>query len=429
MAETNVVLPHLSDEPYVELSETKKGKVFRKEILKMGGSFVHPADKTKRITIDRDFAQKLVDNFRAGVCDIVQFPLVNDKNQHVENPDANLGRVIDLSYDDSSVWATVDVRKSAEDIGSTILGASAMMSLDYVDTITGKRKGPTLLHVAATNRPYLTNLAPYESVALSNYGEEYVMLSPENTDEESSETESGNPMTLEELLAKLKEDYDIDVADLQKKAAEAPEEKKVEDEESAKAEESETKADEEAADTSEETEDTADEESAPVENETSDAAPADDTASLSAVSEDDAANLIAALSSVLKNANPDLVSLSNSDDVLTIEDIAGGIVELSNGYKALNESVDTMKREKATAQVDAAVADGLITPAQRDGMLALRLSNETLYNQIVPTEPIVALSARSGVTGHEPVNAGADVENSRQSLIESMSKIANKTKS
>lgn len=418
----NVVLPLQGDDSYVELSDSKQGKIFRKQILRMGESFVHPADKSKRITIDENFAKTLVRNFKNGVCDIVQFPLVNDKNQHVENPDANLGRVIDLSYDDKGVWTDIDVRKHADAVGSTILGASAMMSLDYVDTITGERKGPTLLHVAATNRPYLTNLAPYEAVALSNYDEEYVMLSPEdNNDSDSSETESENPMSLEELLAKLKEDFDIDVAALQSAAEEQTQasenENKEESEEAAPAEETENESAEETSEPAEEAENEPAEETS------------EDEASLSAVSDSDAKNLFAALSAVLVSADPDLVSLSKSQDDMTIVDLADGIVELSNNYKALNEDVKRMKTEKATSEVDAAVANGLITPAQRDGMLELRLSNEALYAQIIPSEPIVELSARSGVTGHEPVNTGAGIESDRQNLVSAMSKYANKTKS
>lgn len=417
--DTNVVLPHPSGDAYVELSDSKKGKVFRKQILRMNQSFVHPADHSKRIKIDSAFAQKLVDNFKAGVCDIVQFPLVNDKNQHVENPDANLGQVVDLSYDDTGVYADIDVRKNPESIGTTVLGASAMMSLDYTDTITGARKGPTLLHVAATNRPYLTNLAPYEAVALSNYDEEYVMLSPDNTDSDSSETESENPMSLEELLAKLKEDFDIDVAALQAAA-------KVDEESADETPESKTdeaKAEEAPADEASvepKAEESADE--APVEPKAE-----EEPAALSAVSPEDAHNLFAALSAVLTSADPGLVALSKSEDDITIEDIASGIVELSNGYKAMAADVEAMKHEKAVGEVEKAVEAGRITPAQKDAMLELRLSNEELFNKIVPSEPLVSLSAQTGVTSHEPVNAGQSVQDEKENLIKKMTELANKS--
>lgn len=416
--DTNVVLPHPSGDAYVELSDSKKGKVFRKQILRMNQSFVHPADHSKRIKIDSAFAQKLVDNFKAGVCDIVQFPLVNDKNQHVENPDANLGQVVDLSYDDTGVYADIDVRKNPESIGTTVLGASAMMSLDYTDTITGARKGPTLLHVAATNRPYLTNLAPYEAVALSNYDEEYVMLSPDNTDSDSSETESENPMSLEELLAKLKEDFDIDVAALQ--AAAKVDEESADETPESKTDEAKTEESTEEAPVEPKAEEAADE--APVEPKAE-----EEPAALSAVSPEDAHNLFAALSAVLTSADPGLVALSKSEDDITIEDIASGIVELSNGYKAMAADVEAMKHEKAVGEVEKAVEAGRITPAQKDAMLELRLSNEELFNKIVPSEPLVSLSAQTGVTSHEPVNAGQTVQDEKETLIKKMTELANKS--
>lgn len=416
--DTNVVLPHPSGDAYVELSDSKKGKVFRKQILRMNQSFVHPADHSKRIKIDSAFAQKLVDNFKAGVCDIVQFPLVNDKNQHVENPDANLGQVVDLSYDDTGVYADIDVRKNPEAIGTTVLGASAMMSLDYTDTITGARKGPTLLHVAATNRPYLTNLAPYEAVALSNYDEEYVMLSPDNTDSDSSETESENPMSLEELLAKLKEDFDIDVAALQ--AAAKVDEESADETPESKTDEAKAEESTEEAPVEPKAEESADEASVEPKVE-------EEPAALSAVSPEDAHNLFAALSAVLTSADPGLVALSKSEDDITIEDIASGIVELSNGYKAMAADVEAMKHEKAVGEVEKAVEAGRITPAQKDAMLELRLSNEELFNKIVPSEPLVSLSAQTGVTSHEPVNAGQTVQDEKEDLIKKMTELANKS--
>ena len=293
------------------------------------------------------------------------------------------------------------------------------MSLDYTDTITGARKGPTLLHVAATNRPYLTNLAPYEAVALSNYDEEYVMLSPDNTDSDSSETESENPMSLEELLAKLKEDFDIDVAALQAAA-------KVDEESADETPESKTdeaKAEEAPADEASvepKAEESADE--APVEPKAE-----EEPAALSAVSPEDAHNLFAALSAVLTSADPGLVALSKSEDDITIEDIASGIVELSNGYKAMAADVEAMKHEKAVGEVEKAVEAGRITPAQKDAMLELRLSNEELFNKIVPSEPLVSLSAQTGVTSHEPVNAGQSVQDEKENLIKKMTELANKS--
>lgn len=203
---------------FVELARSQQGKLFRKQILPMNGSFTHPTAAGKEIYIDEAFAKSLKKNFTDKVCDIVQVPLVNDKNIHVEDPLRNVGEVIDVEYDSKGVYAIIDARKHEDDFGKVLLGASAMMHLDYEDTKSGKRRGPTLLHVAVTNRPYVTDLDTF--VALSaggsgspadTSGETPVVLIPADQLEE--------PMDLNQMLQALKDDHGIDVADLQAKAA------------------------------------------------------------------------------------------------------------------------------------------------------------------------------------------------------------------
>ena len=47
------------------------------------------------------------------------------------------------------------------------LGASAMFGMNYTDTRDGKRKGPTLCHVAITNRPHELELDEFWSARLA----------------------------------------------------------------------------------------------------------------------------------------------------------------------------------------------------------------------------------------------------------------------
>jgi len=402
MGDSNVVLSSKGDDDneYVELARTPSGKVYRKQILKMNESFLHPANKAQRITIDQNFAEQLVNNFKAGYCDTVQFPKVNEKNQHVEDPDFNMGEVIDLTYDDKGVWAYIDVRKNADDIGKTYLGASAMMSLDYEDHSTGNHVGPTLLHVAATNRPYLTNLAPYESVSLSNSQNNdnfIVMLSEdENTSgSESDEDESRSSMDrLEELLKELSDVYDIDVEALQKAQKEAAEAKT--DEEAAKADKKVEEAEAKVEDTKEKTEE------AKAEVEEKVAEP------VAASADSDLDELIAKLSDVLKSADPNLVSLSDSE--VSVADLANGVIELSNNYKTMSNTVGTLNRKSAEADVDEAVRAGKILPAQRDAYVELKLSNESMYESLIPETAIVSLSNEKGVAIHDMPNNGATVD-------------------
>jgi len=328
---------------FVALGATTAAKrLFRKQILPMNGSFVHPSDKSVSIKVDKAFAETLVKNFRDGICDTVQFPIVDDKNRHTEDPAKNLGQVVDLSYDDTGVYATIDVRKNPDDVGSTILGASAMMHLNYEDTKTGTKVGPTLLHVAATNRPYLTKLAPYEQVALSHTDadttHEVVLLTP------SGDSETHMP-TKDELLKQLNDEHGIDVVALQERA--------------------------------------------------------------------DASNgsnaIVAALSNVLRATNSDdFVALSASDEEEpTLEDVAQGVVALSrrtveqaDQIVELSEKVEKFNSAQAESEVDKAVSEGKILPAQREAFLELRLSNEDMFQKLLPEVAIVSLS-EDGVTSHE----------------------------
>ena len=202
------------DDAFVELARSQKGKLFRKQILPMNSDFTHPSAPGKKIHIDKAFAESLQRNFRTGG-DIVQVPIVNDANQHVEDPLRNAGEVVDLTFDDTGVYATIDARKHTDDFGKTLLGASALMHLDYPDTKTGKKRGPTLLHVAVTNRPYLNDLKDFEEVvamsAADTSGEKPVVLIPADQTEEK--------MDLTQALAFLKDEHGIDVEALQEKAA------------------------------------------------------------------------------------------------------------------------------------------------------------------------------------------------------------------
>jgi len=199
----------LSNVP-VELARSRRvmGTLYRKHILNEG-PLIHP--KTgERINIDGRFMDSLQRNFTAGIGDIVQVPLANEKNEHVETPAANLGEVVGLERKGGKMYALIDARQDPEKFGKTYLGASAFLSTNYTDTSTGSKAGPTLLHVAVTNRPYVTNLEDYEPVAASaaDYdGEDLVVLTPEET----------MPRTREEIIAELRalDGTDVDALEAQ----------------------------------------------------------------------------------------------------------------------------------------------------------------------------------------------------------------------
>lgn len=332
------------------------GKLFKKQILKWG-SFIHPSSPGKRIKVDRAFADQLMVNFASGACDIVQFPVVNDANKHVEGPDHNLGEVIDLDYDDQGINAYIDVRKNADDIGKTILGASALMHLDYTNTLTGQRMGPTLLHVAATNRPYLTNLAPFSEViaASADTPDEAAIWTAEKEPEKESQpvldeddtqeiepvqeqqevqlSEPGGddmPNTKEDLIAALKDEHGIDVAALLEQSEEVAE--------------------------------------------------------LSAL------------------------GIGDEDEGLSVRDVAEAVLELSQKNTEQAELIaslaaanDTMEAEKAAHEVDELIRTGRVLPRQREVMIKLARSDRATFEELIPDEAIVSLS-EDGVTTHTESN-------------------------
>ena len=164
MADLGVFEP--DTEPYAELAANGPARTFRKQILTMHRTFPHP--KTgKPLTVDDAWYARMKANFDAKVCPIVQFPAADASNAHTEDPLRNLGRVTNLDRDDDGrVFVDIEVPDDevAGKVGRTLLGASAMIHMDYLDSTSGQRVGPTLCHVAATNRPFLTDLAPFEEV-------------------------------------------------------------------------------------------------------------------------------------------------------------------------------------------------------------------------------------------------------------------------
>lgn len=347
------------DEARIELSRKSTGTLFRKHILSKG-DLIHPTTG-KKIKIDDAFVKQLKSNFDNKVCPIVQVPLANDSNQHVEDPDRNVGEVIDVEISGDKVYAVIDARKSVDNFkNKTYIGASAMLSLDYTDTSTGKKSGPTLCHVAVTNRPYITNLEDYEEIvkASADNSEEAVLLTEpvetvvndDSGSENEPEVEEHKTMTKEELIAALKDEHSIDVVALQAEAAKP--------------------------------------------------AATDSTAELSN-------RLVAALT------DAGVVKLSADDTSAPVEQVVGAVVELASDNVKLTNRIDALElsnREKdAKAEVKAKVAEGFIDPASADAMIELYMSNTDLYNKLLPAEPKVNLSGQA-------VGTSTDAEDSKVEL-------------
>lgn len=324
-----VIVPGPRGDRFIELSRSKQGRVFRKQILHYG-DLIYPNAPGGKVKIDETFADTLIANFAAGVADIVQVPKVDGNNHHTEDPDRNVGEVISIEKDARGVYVNLDVRTDdADKIGKTLLGASAMLHLNYTDTHTGKRVGPTLLHTAITNRPYVTNLDGFEEIiAASQTGSDIdtqvLVLSPADNEE--------NLMDKDELIAKLKSEHGIDVEDLL-----ASQEKSV------------------------------------------------------------------ALSNKIQEqlVGTGLLTLSNSDEPIEADALIGAVAEAGNKIVELSGKVDTLMeaaaKEAAEARVDKLIRTGFVLPKKREANIRLLLSNPEDFEALLPEEPLVKLSAESGV--------------------------------
>jgi len=363
MPDELVIVPSDGD-GYVELARTKQGRLFRKHILNKG-ALRHPTTGST-ITIDDTFVDTLKTNFANGVCDIVQVPLANDKNEHTEDPTRNIGEVIGIEATADKVYALIDARDAdaAGKLGKTLLGASAMMHLDYTDTKTGEKVGPTLLHTCVTNRPYVTGLEDYQEIvaASSDSSHGAVLLTTdvievaavddtkpvEETTDMGDESKTAQPTatpSLEDLLTTLKNDHNIDVTALQAAAAQA----------------------------------------------------------------DQAATLSKTLVDALTNAG--VVKLSNEEkETVSTETVVGAVATLAENNVALTSRVQKLERQDAEHAVQTLIDAGRILPAEKEARVELKLTSPAMFDRLLPAEPIVKLNNASGVTPPEDTAHVKDID-------------------
>jgi hypothetical protein len=351
-----------STEPYAELSRTQQGTLFRKHILSLG-TLLHP-QTGQALKLDEPWYDQLKANFDAKVCPIVQIPLADDKNRHSEAPDRNVGEVIGLEREGKKIYALMDVRDSdaAGKVGRTLLGSSAFLHMNYTDTTTGRKVGPTLLHNCITNRPYVTTLDDYEPVLAASdviNGEPVVMVLTPEPDEPGPAQDSGPradrtgngpdpraeeptvPLTKDELLAKLRDEHGIDVAALQAAAAQPPQ-------------------------------------------------------------DEDHTGLAGALVKALSDAG--VVKLAAGEGEVSQADLVNAVVELGNTTKTQGEEIGKLRLSEAEHTVDALLDSGRLLPKARQKAIELVLSGdaEALDAFVSPADaPYVKLNNATGTPGDE----------------------------
>lgn len=201
----------------LKLSRTVKGKLFKKHILSTGPLY-YPGVAGGKVDIDKKFLDIVVRNFEQKVCPIVQVPIVDENNSHSEDPLRNIGEVVGLSVEGNKLYSIIDVRDvdAATKVGMTLIGASALLSLNRTDNRTGKKAGPTLIHTAITNNPHVNELDEFEELLAASSDDssnDAVILTAHREIEEQV-------MDLDTLIATLRDEHNIDVPALQRAASE-----------------------------------------------------------------------------------------------------------------------------------------------------------------------------------------------------------------
>jgi hypothetical protein len=204
-----VLLDDLPTDPAVAVSGSGGKRLWRKHVLRYS-EWRHPQDPSRKLTVTPTLVKQLVQNFRAGIRDLVAVP-----EFHTDDWKFNRGRVVELEEEPDGLYALMEVD---EDLDKALaegkaLGCSALFDENYFDLETERNVGAVMRHVCVTNVPVIKKLRSYEPVLLSEGIpiESVTYLS-----------EGGAPhMDLEQMLAELKSKHGIDVEALKAGAARA----------------------------------------------------------------------------------------------------------------------------------------------------------------------------------------------------------------
>lgn len=149
----------------VELAENKdtKFKRFWKQIAGYG-EFVDPRGTDKKMTLDKAWGDRIVDNFKNGPIKRVSTPLGHPKTS-AELAERNKGWLIEAEARDDGLYGLLEVRDSgtAENIeNGTLADTSVAFDELYTDKKTGKVFRDVLKHVGLVNDPYIVDMAEFQ---------------------------------------------------------------------------------------------------------------------------------------------------------------------------------------------------------------------------------------------------------------------------
>lgn len=133
---------------------------FRKQILPVG-RVAHPEIN---LSFDRRALQEFANNFMDRAYDQVPFVLVNDFNEHGDNPERFRGEVVDMTVEDDGLYATFAMteRGAALIRDNPSLGVSPRLVPKPAPGSSTPRRWPAIAHVAGTLFPRADGMKPWE---------------------------------------------------------------------------------------------------------------------------------------------------------------------------------------------------------------------------------------------------------------------------
>lgn len=120
-----------------------------------------------------------------------------------------------------------------------------------------------------------------------------------------------------------------------------------------------------------------------------------------------------------------VVKLSADDSAANVEQVVNAVVELAKDNVSLSTRVEKLETDgaeaAATFEVKNKVRDGFIEPAKEAAMIKLYLTNQDLYNDLLPSEAVVNLSGKevgsSTAADETKVEVDVDAEVTRLSKL------------
>ena len=202
---------------------TSVGNFFRKQLLRFG-RWVSPADDNEYMEITPELAQTMVANFDAKVYGDIPVLMDPHDDSHYAGPEFTKGFVRKLTVQSDGLYGDIEfLDPQAKELAAKglIPGVSIELIHNYEDhEHDNKPVGAVLGHVAVCNAPYIKNMRGWEPIPdilcndNKNFGVKHVKIPVLRFSEDK-------PVTLAELLKKLKDEHNIDVAALQTAAGKA----------------------------------------------------------------------------------------------------------------------------------------------------------------------------------------------------------------